>query len=93
MLRLLPFSSARVLSHCPLSTTAYRVDAQPDNLAVPLCEFGLQPSHVAQFGGANGSKVIRVRKQDCPTIAEPFVEVDGALGGFRRKIKGYVIDA
>ena len=45
---------------CPFSVTAYRVHAQPDNLAVSLREFGLQPGHVAEFGGANGSKVFRV---------------------------------
>ena len=79
--------------HCPLSVTAYRVNAQPDNLAVPLCEFGLQPGHVAEFGGANGSKVLRVRKQDRPAIADPFVEGYGAFGGLRRKIRGYIIYA
>ena len=78
---------------CPLSVTAYRVHAQPDNLAVSLREFGLQPGHVAEFGGANGSKVFRVRKQDRPAIADPFVEVDGAFGGLRGKIGGYVIYA
>src|SRR5580693_4961522 len=79
--------------HCPLSVTAYRVDAQPDNLAVSLREFRLQPGHVAEFGGANGSKVFWVRKQDRPSVSDPFVEVDGPLCGLSGKIGGFVINA
>jgi hypothetical protein len=78
---------------CPPSVTAYRVDAQPDNLAVSLCEFGLQAGHVAEFGGANGSKVLRMRKQDGPAIADPFVEGYGTLGRLRREIRGYIVYA
>jgi hypothetical protein len=77
----------------PLSVTAHGVDTQPDNLAVSLRELRLQPGHVAEFGGANGSKVFRVRKQDCPAIADPLVEGYGAFGGLRSKIGGYVIYA
>ena len=43
-----------------------------------VAEFG----HGTQFGGAHGGEVGGVRKEYAPTVAEVFVEVDGACGGF-----------
>jgi hypothetical protein len=32
-------------------------------------------------------------KQDGPAIADPFVKLDGPLGGFGDEVRGRVIDA
>ena len=77
----------------PLAVAADRVDAQPDDLGVALGEFRLQPGHVAEFGGADRSEVLGMRKQDRPAVADPFVKVDGALRGFGGEVGGVVVDA
>ena len=70
---------------CPFSVTAHRIDTQPEDLTVSLREFRLQAGHVTKFSGAHRSKVLGVRKQNGPAIADPFVEVDCALGGLGGK--------
>ena len=77
----------------PLAVAAHRVHAQPDDLAIALLEFRLQPGHVAQFGGAHRRKVLGMREQDGPAVADPFVEVDRALRSFGREIGSFVVDA
>ena len=72
----------------PLAVVGHGVDAQADDLAVALVEFGLQAGHVAQFRGAHRSKILRVRKQDRPPVADPLVKVDRSLRGFGREIGG-----
>ena len=52
----------------------------------------LQAGHVTEFRGAHGRKILRVRKQDGPPVANPFVKVDRALRGFGREIGGRIID-
>src|SRR6185436_19974469 len=78
---------------CPFVVGAHRVHAQSDNLAVPLCEFRLQPGHVSQLGGADGCKVLGVGEQDCPAIANPLMKTDGALRCFRCEVWCFVVDA
>src|SRR5437899_7720213 len=78
---------------CPLAVIAHRVDAQPDNFGVSLGEFRLEPRHIAEFGGAHGSKVFRVGKQDRPAVADPFVKADRALRGSGSEIGGCFIDS
>ena len=70
----------------PLPVAGYRIDAEPDNLAVASRKLGLEAGHIAEFGGAHGRKVLRVREQDCPTVANPLVKVDGSLRGFSGEI-------
>ena len=77
----------------PLAVAAHRVHAQPDDLAVALGEFRLQPGHVAEFGGAHRREVFGMRKQDGPAVADPFVKVDRALRGFGGEIGRGVVDA
>ena len=72
---------------------AHRVDAQRDNFGIALGEFGLQARHVAELGGAHGSEIFRMRKQNCPSIADPLMKVDRPLCGFGAEIGGCVIDA
>ena len=64
-----------------------RVDAEADDLGVALFEFRLEPGHVAEFRGAHRREILRVRKQDGPAIADPFVKIDGALRGFSGEIR------
>ena len=77
----------------PFAVTGDGIDAQADNFCVALGELRLQPGHVAEFGGAHGSEILRMRKQDSPAVADPFVKVDGALGGFRSEVRSFGIDA
>ena len=60
---------------------------------IPLLKFGLESGHVTELGGADGSEVFRVGKQDCPTIADPVMKVNLALRGLSSKVRGCIIDA
>jgi len=71
----------------------YRIDAQPDDLAAALVEFRLQPGHVAELRGAHRSEILWMRKKDSPAIADPLMEVYGALRGFRGKVGCFGIDS
>src|ERR1700683_630681 len=75
----------------PFGGTANRVHAEADDLTVALREFGLQAGHVTQFGGADRSEILGMRKQDGPAIPHPFVEVDGALRSFCREIGSFIV--
>ena len=43
---------------------------------------------IAELRGANGSKVLRVREQDRPTVADPFVKADWPVCGFGGENRG-----
>jgi hypothetical protein len=43
-----------------------RVDAQANNLDVPLFELGLDPGHVAKLGGAHWREVFQATEQHTP---------------------------
>src|SRR5262249_25131929 len=66
---------------------------QSDDLSVALLELGLKPRHVAELGGAHGRKIFRVGKENCPAVANPFVEADWAFGAFGSEIRSCVIDS
>jgi hypothetical protein len=60
------------------------VDRQADYFGVALVEFGLQLRQISELGGAHRGEILRVRKQDRPTVAYPFMKADLAfrrLGG------------
>ncbi len=78
-------------AHLPWLVTGSTL--RPMILHVALLEFRLEPGHVAEFGGADRREILRVRKQDGPAVADPFVEIDRALGGFGREIRRFVVDA
>src|SRR6185436_11986274 len=62
-------------------------------LAVALVELWLEPGHVAELGRAHRREVLRVREEDGPAIADPLVEVDGALGGLCREVRRLAVDS
>jgi hypothetical protein len=79
--------------HGPLGVTSDGVDVEADNLAVTPLEFGLEAGHVAEPSGADGCEVRGARKEDGSAVADPFVGIELALRGLRRKIGGFVVDA
>jgi hypothetical protein len=74
----------------PFRVIAHRVDAQADDLRVALVELGLELRHVAELGRADRREILRMRKQDRPAVADPFVKADAALRRLRGEI-GYLI--
>jgi len=64
----------------PALVVGHAVDAQPDDLAVALRELAFQPGHVAELSGADRREILRMREQDRPAVADPFVEIDAAFG-------------
>jgi hypothetical protein len=77
----------------PPAVLRYRVDAQPDDLAAAFVEFRLQPGHVAELRGADRRKILWMRKEDGPAVADPLMEVYRALRGFRGEVGCFGIDS
>src|SRR5262252_7899727 len=72
----------------PLLVRIDRVDAQTEDLDATLLEFGFELGHIAEFRGADRSEILRVREEDRPTVADPFVEAfDRAFGSLRAEIR------
>ena len=69
------------------------IDREADDLGSALGELAFEASHGAELGGADGSKVFGVGEEDCPVIADPLVELDGAVGGVSSKVGGFVVDS
>jgi hypothetical protein len=92
--RIIHFVTLRFLDvRGPLSVTSHGVYAQPDNLAVSFCKFGLQTSHISEFRRADGCEIFWMRKQNRPPIADPLMEIDCALSCFGREVRRLVIYA
>jgi hypothetical protein len=70
----------------------HRIDAEADDLGVALVELRLQPGHVAQLGGADRGKVLRMREQNRPAITDPLVEIDLALGSVGGEVRRLRVD-
>src|SRR5262249_5329899 len=70
----------------PALMAGERIDGQADDLDAALVELGLDLGHVAEFGGADWRKVLGMREQHHPFVADPIVEADLAFGGFRCEI-------
>src|SRR6201984_2313676 len=66
----------------------HRIDAQADQLDAAPVEFRLQLGERAELGRADRGKILGVREQKCPAIADPVVELDFAFGGFGLEIRG-----
>ena len=77
----------------PTGVAVDRVDAQADELRVALRELGLDFGHVPELRRAHRREILRMGKQNRPAVADPLVEVDGALGGLRLEIRRGVVDA
>ena len=65
----------------PFLVVVDRIDRKPDDLDAALVEFRLEPRHGAEFCGADRRKVLGMREQDHPIVADPVVKADFA---FRR---------
>jgi hypothetical protein len=76
----------------PPLVIGHRINAQTDDLAVPLGELRLETRHVAQFGGANRREILWMRKQNGPPVANPFMKVDGPLRRLGSKIGSFLSD-
>jgi hypothetical protein len=57
-----------------------------------LFELGIDLRHVAELGGADRGKILRVREQHHPVAADEVVELDLAFGGLGFEIRHRVID-
>jgi hypothetical protein len=77
----------------PLGVVLDGIDREADDLGSALGELPFEASHGAELGGADGSKVLGVGEEDCPVIADPLVELDGAVGGVSSKVGGFVVDS
>ena len=62
------------------------IDAETDDLDVAAVEFALQAGHGAKLGGADRREILRMREQNAPAVAEPFVKADRPLRRIRFEI-------
>ena len=69
-----------------------RVNAQPDHLCATLCKLAFQSGYRAKLCRTNRSKVLRVREENRPVVADPFVEADRAVSGLCCEIRSNIID-
>src|SRR5688572_15708983 len=76
----------------PLLVVTQPIHADPEDLAIALVELRLDPRHIAELGGADRREVFRVREQNRPTIADPFVEIDRTLCRVSREVRGNIVD-
>jgi hypothetical protein len=67
-----------------------RIDAQPEDLYVPLVELGLELRHIAQLRRAHGREILGMGEQHRPRIADPVMEADAPLCGLRLEIRSGV---
>src|SRR5215204_6551810 len=77
---------------CPFCVIVCRINTQSNDLDAASVELGLDFGHVAELGGANRSEVLRMREQDAPRVANPFMKPDLALGGFSLEVWGCLAD-
>ena len=77
----------------PLAVAVDGVDREADDLGSALRELVLESGDGTEFGGADGSEVLGVRKENGPSVTDPFMEVNRSLGGLSGEIGGNVINA
>ncbi len=77
----------------PLAVAVDGIDGETDDLCAALRELLLEASDGAELGGADGREVLGVGEENGPAVADPFVEVDGALRGFGGEIGSNIVDA
>jgi hypothetical protein len=58
---------------------AHAIDADSQEFTVALVELVLETGYGAELGGTDRREILRMRKQDRPSVADPLVEVDGPL--------------
>jgi len=64
------------------------VGRKTDQLDTALGELRLELCESTELGGADWSVIFRVGEEDYPFIADEFMEVDGASGGFSLEVWG-----
>jgi len=64
-----------------------RIDRQSDDFHISAVELRLDPCHIAEFGRADRSEVLRVREQDGPGVADPIMKAHPPISGFRLEIR------
>jgi hypothetical protein len=69
------------------------VRAEADHFRVASVEFRFQTGHVAQLRRADGREVLGMRKQNRPFLADPFVKLDGTVGGVGGEVGGFIADS
>jgi len=77
----------------PLAVVVDGVDAETDHLGAALGELAFEAGHGAELGGAYGGEIFGVGEEDSPVVADPLVEMDGALRCFGGEVGCQVIDA
>jgi len=77
----------------PLAVAVDGVDGEADDLCAALRELAFEASHGAEFGGADRGEVLGMGEENGPAVSDPFMEVDGALGGVGGEIGSNIIDA
>lgn len=65
----------------PAHVGLHVVHAQAGHLHVALVELALELRNVSELGGADRGEVRGMGEQDAPTVTQPLMEVDGAVGG------------
>ena len=76
----------------PLRVLVDGIDAEADDLDVPLVELGFQLRHVAELGRADGGEILRMREEHCPGVADPFVKADASLRRVGFEIRSHVTE-
>ena len=69
------------------------IDGEADDLGSAFGEFAFEAGHGAELGGADGGEVLGVGEEDGPVVADPLVEVDGAVRGLGGEVGGFVVDS
>ena len=69
------------------------IDGNAHHLGAALFPFIGKLGDRTEFGCANGGKILGVRKQDRPAVANPVVQADRALIGFDGQIGDGIVDA
>src|SRR5690349_5618869 len=66
------------------------VDAESNHFHAALFEIRFTARDVTELGGANGSEILWVREENCPAIANPFVEANWAFSCICCEIGCYI---
>src|ERR1700761_6246794 len=78
--------------HSPLVMVPDRVHAKADDLGTTPGEVVLQIRHRAKLGGTHWRKVLWMREENCPIVANPFMEVNRAMSRFCNEIRSNIVD-
>lgn len=72
----------------PALVAADGVGRETEELDATLVELGLETSHLAELGGADGGVILGVGEEDDPVVADVLVQVNGTIGGISLEVGG-----